>query len=233
MNWLRLLASVVIAGYAAYSDVRTREVNDLVWVALCLVSLPFLIPEVMGMERGLLIVYLLSLYVAFVAGLIVAAFKLAGWADFLALLAFSLVTPPKWGAPLSTLPSLSILVNALLLSCAYPLYILSSNISVKLQGNRIFDEIEADRLTKAVALFACRRVRVEEYSRKKNFYTVVERSEGGRKCLELRLGAVEVDYQPEGPYVWVTPHIPFVAFLTLGYLLHIIHGCLLDLFFVR
>jgi hypothetical protein len=32
---LRALVSLALLGYAAYSDFKTREVDDLVWIILC------------------------------------------------------------------------------------------------------------------------------------------------------------------------------------------------------
>jgi len=225
----RALASLTVLGYAAYSDFKTREVDDAVWVTLCVASAPFVVSKLIELEKGALIAYALSAYLAFSAGFALSALGVWGWADFLALACIGLIAFPSEGL-LSLLPSLSVLINALLASSVYPLLLLIENVRLLAKGERVFEGVEANALVRVLALFTLRNVPAQEYLRKRGVYSLAERVEGGKRRLVLKVGVK--DEAPAAPppsaRVWVSPHVPFVAMLALGYALHVTVGCVLD-----
>jgi Flp pilus assembly protein protease CpaA len=223
------LVPLAVLGYAAYSDFRTREVDDAVWVVLCAASAPFVASKLIEMEKGALVAYALSAYLAFAAGFALSALGAWGWADFLALACIGLVALPREGA-LSLIPSLSTLINALLMSSAYPVLLFAENVSRLAKGERVFEGVEASAPLRALALFTLRYVPVQEYLKRKSFYSLAERVEGGKRRLVFKVGVGDETPAalPPADRVWVSPHVPFVTMLALGYALHVTVGCLLD-----
>jgi len=227
---VRALVSLAMLGYAAYSDFKTREVDDLVWIILCATSTPFVLLQLVELERRALIAYVLSAYLAFLLGFTLSAFKLWGWADFLALACIGLTTPPSAeGGYLSLLPSISTLVNSLLVSCAYPIFLLAENLYLIAKGERVFEGVEASLPVKVIAFFTLRNIPAQVYLRRRNFYSLAERFESGKRFITLRIGVDEETETKRLPNrVWVSPYIPFVTLLAIGYAVHLTAGCLLD-----
>ena len=225
----RVLASLAVLSYAAYSDFRTREVDDAVWVVLCAVSAPFVALKLVELERGALSAYALSAYLAFSVGFALSALGVWGWADFLALACMGLIAFPAEGL-LSLFPSISIFTNALLASIVYPLLLLAENLSLLARGERVFEGVEASAPVKLLALFTLKNVSVQEYLSRRSLYSLAERVEGGRRRLTLavRVGSEAPAEPPPSARVWVSPHVPFVTMLVLGYVLHVTAGCVLD-----
>jgi len=226
----RAFVSLALLGYAAYSDFKTREVDDLVWIILCATSTPFVLLQLVELERRALLAYVLSAYLAFLLGFTLSAFKLWGWADFLALACIGLTTPPSAeGGYLSLLPSISTLVNSLLISCTYPLFLLTENLYLIARGERVFEGVEASLPVKVIAFFTLRNVPAQVYLRRRNFYSLAERFEGGKRYITLRIGVEEEgETKPLSNRVWVSPYMPFVTLLAIGYAIHLTAGCLLD-----
>mgnify|MGYP003877478949 FL=1 len=226
----RAFVSLALLGYAAYSDFKTREVDDLVWIILCATSTPFVLLQLVELERRALLAYVLSAYLAFLLGFTLSAFKLWGWADFLALACIGLTTPPSAeGGYLSLLPSISTLVNSLLISCTYPLFLLTENLYLIARGERVFEGVEASLPVKVIAFFTLRNVPAQVYLRRRNFYSLAERFEGGKRYITLRIGVEEEgETKPLPNRVWVSPYMPFVTLLAIGYAIHLTAGCLLD-----
>lgn len=226
----RAFVSLALLGYAAYSDFKTREVDDLVWIILCATSTPFVLLQLVELERRALLAYVVSAYLAFLLGFTLSAFKLWGWADFLALACIGLTTPPSAeGGYLSLLPSISTLVNSLLISCTYPLFLLTENLYLIARGERVFEGVEASLPVKVIAFFTLRNVPAQVYLRRRNFYSLAERFEGGKRYITLRIGVEEEgETKPLSNRVWVSPYMPFVTLLAIGYAIHLTAGCLLD-----
>lgn len=228
----RTIISLTMLGYAAYSDAKSREVDDLVWLLLCVLTAPFILLELTALDDYFLKAYVVSIYIAFTFGLSVSAFNLMGEADFLALSCIGLVTIPTRVSPLGLFPSISVLTNSLLLSCAFPLSLLFQNLKLMLKGENLFENVEAGKLTKFLALFTLKMVTREEYLSKKDFYSVAERVVNDKRYLTIKLGIDTEQQQISSPIVWASPHIPFVTVLAIGYLTHVLLGSLLEIILI-
>lgn len=229
LEWLQRIATAALLAYAAYSDFRTREVDDRVWVLLSAVSAPLTILQLAALDRMALLAYVLSSYAAFSLGLALSAFDVMGWADFLALACVGLTTTPVGRGPISSIPALSVLVNSLVASLSYPLYLLARNLAAVARGERLFKDVEAGALEKALALLTLTRVPAEEYEGRRDFYTLAEKVEEGRRRLlfSLKIEGGEAP-APRGAEVWVSPYVPYVAMIAAGYLLYLVVGCPLE-----
>lgn len=229
---IRSIITVVALCYAAYSDIRTREVDDLVWVALVVVAAPFVLLEVFSLDLLTASLYIISVYTSFTVGLVTSAFGLMGEADFLALVSASLVTPPKTFGVFSLIPSLSVFVNSLLVSCLYPVLLLARNLHLIKKGVSLFENAEANPFERALALLVLTKVRKQDYMRKQNVYVIAEKSINHKRKLifKARITESECNIPEDAEWIWVSPYIPFVAAIAAGYALHLLFGCLIDPF---
>ncbi len=233
LGLVRKILSFALLAYAAFSDVKTREVEDIIWLALCAISAPLVFYELIRAEPGVLLFYAFSFYLAFTLGLLLSSFNIMGGADFLAIACMGIVTVPEFNGPISALPSLSVMVNSLLVSLIYPLSIFAKNMAAVLRGERLFEGVEVSSLAKGLALFTLVKVPVEEYRRRRDFYSLAETVEDDKRRISFSLKIRSDDVQPSEGEVWVTPHIPYVAMLVAGYAIHLMLGCLVELLLPR
>jgi len=158
------LALAVLA-YASYSDVKTREVSDLVWLIGCPAGLAL---SLHGVSAGGISATALLLSTALSACLAALFFRLGlfGGADALALV-FTGLTVPAYpdGLPLLEdplpLPSFAALCNAALLSLAWPLAVFALNVADVLRGKNPFRDVEVDFWGALALMFTARRVSLE------------------------------------------------------------------------
>jgi len=158
------LAFAVLA-YASYSDVRTREVSDLVWLAGYPAALALSLFEV---SSGTLPLAALLASVGFSVCASAALLRLGlfGGADALALTFIGLAAPayPR-GLPLAEdplrLPVFATLCNASLLGLASPITVFALNLADVLRGRNPLRGIEVDFWGALVLLFTARRVSLE------------------------------------------------------------------------
>lgn len=233
LGLVRKILSFALLAYAAFSDVKTREVEDVIWFALCAASAPFVFYELIRAEFRVLLFYAFSFYLGFTLGLLLSSFNVMGGADFLAIACLGIVTVPEFEGPISALPSLSIMVNSLIVSLIYPLSIFVKNIAALLRGENLFEGVEVGSLAKGLVLFTLVKVPVEEYRRKRDFYSLAETVDDGKRRISFSLKIRSDDVQPSGREVWVTPHIPYVAMLAAGYIIHLMLGCPVELLLPR
>lgn len=233
LDLVRALFCLTCMSYASWSDLRTREISDLVWLILAPVgfSLTAIAFYVEGALPLLELMTSLALIVAISLALV--ALRLAGSADALALVSMALALPlyPEF-APLFKpdfyhpfLP-LAALTNGILLSMIVPLALLVHNISYKLKGEPLFEGLQASWREKLIALLIGYRTDPQNL-RKLDYLYPIETVERGVRKLRITVGLGERELNSleglEGR-VWVTPGLPMVLFFTLGLLTCLLVG---------
>lgn len=208
---VKLALSLAWMLYACVHDFKAREVPDHVWLAMVGMTAPLtayeayvnLIPWQLWLYSSLL---------AFTLGLILYYAGIWGGADSKALWCIGLGLPITHRGPHPFTP-LACLDNAYLLALAVIPYCLARNIAYKVRRGPLFEGVEAGLPSKLLALcFAYR-------GKSKHAWSVVE---GGRLRFKLRINGLR-----EAGEGWITPKLPFTAFLTLGLALAYIQGDLL------
>ena len=234
MAWVSALRELIVATcllYAAYSDIKTREISDSVWVIMCVLAAPLVFFELPHVEFKIVLSYVVSSYLGFLLGLIVSSLGLMGWGDFLALSCVGLTTLPRGEGAITAVPAVAVLVNSLIVSMLYPVYLLLRNLMIYRKRGKLFDGVKAGTLVKVVALFTLTKVSVDEYLKRKEFYSIAETSVKGERRIVLspQIRGAEL-VRSDGKEVWVSPHVPFVAMIALGYLIYVLFGCPFEFF---
>jgi len=219
-------------GVAAYQDIKRREVNDAVWM----LSIPAAL-SISACEAGLGIIDPLllasSLALALFMGLLLYRFGLYGGADVKALLLIASAYPsypPDTSLPLwrfFPLPLLAAVAAATLLSAAYPISILISNLMLMARGDNPLKGIEEENPFKRILLLmTARKIPIEELKGSLKHFPAerihVENGIPKRKPLLFIHAEADIDRMVEelmkhkelyGDGVLASPTIPMVAFL--------------------
>lgn len=245
LNVLRLMLCLFFLSLASLHDIKSREVPDRVWIifapsgsALTLLSL-----ILSGWNLQNLLAFISSIVLTACIALIFFYLGMFGGADAKALICIAVATPtyPEDDFRLSTKPILpmfpvSILNNAVLLSSSLVLVMIAKNLfDVIVRKEKIFEGLETENpITKIFALITGFRVDAEKLHGWRHHFIVMEEiywKENGvimrrlklLKPLSLKEESVKVPEEFDGK-VWVTVSLPFLVFITLGFLTTVFVG---------
>ncbi|MDF2954472.1 A24 family peptidase C-terminal domain-containing protein [Candidatus Alkanophaga liquidiphilum] len=228
LELLRFCVGGALLLYASYVDVKTREISDAVWALMAAFGVAFL---ALDFSYGVLQPFqvLRSVLTASVLALLLLLLNFGG-ADAKALLAISVLLPsfPAFAASVPPLNVfvLSVLTNALILSLSTPLVLFFYN---AFKGN--FSPL----------MFLGYKVKVSELRAKKHIKLMHElRSFGGAgegsgavSGYELRYvwggiepseGVLKLLERSGLSEAWVTPQMPFLVYLTVGFFIAAAYG---------
>ncbi len=237
----RFLVAISPLSYGALKDVKEREVGDQLWLASSISGLALNLYGTLHLAGySGLTTLAVSFAFSLTLGLLLFHLGLFGGADVKALLMISLVMPDK---PSFIEPGLgyiqpvfvvSVLSNSILLSASIPTFILASNVRRLISGGGLFDGFEGESSwRKLMALLCCLKVDIEDF-RGPPFQHLAERIEvvgsGGSRGRVLRRIRIPLMLREDGDCeaasrlrdravreVWVSPTIPFLVFLALGF----------------
>jgi preflagellin peptidase FlaK len=211
---LRILLALLMLLIASFYDVWKREVNDALWIAFGIVSvvLIFFEPELLVALKGVGI----SLIIAPIV-LIIWRAGIFGGADALGLIVLAALAPHATLSQ-SQITPFTTLTNAAILSTA-PIFLnLIRNLIAISKHQDIFLGLEETKRNKIIAMFLGYRAKNPKHS------FSIEKIEGNHKKLDFSFRNVERSEFNNGSDVWVTPGIPYMIYITAGFVVQIIFG---------
>ena len=228
---LRVLLATGMLIYAAYEDIRIREVHDLVWIIF---GIPGIIIDLLQLSQGLLgwNTLLISLSISGIFSALAMIAHLFGEADLLALITLTILHPvrPTIHEPIGIsgiIFPLTVLTNSALIGALSALLFLIKNFSIKLNGNFLFPEQETESLVKKLTLlFTGSRIKVKNIKGPPFQYPLENIGEKGEKILLFRPNInddqearkIFDDFkQARIEYTWVSNTLPFIFIIFLGY----------------
>lgn len=217
MVYLRVSAGLVMLAIASVLDIRKREINDILWIAFGAVAVVLLVvgPEPWNELRLIAV----SMIIAPIA-LVVWRFGFFGGADAFCLIVLAGLAPMTSLQPVQITP-LTTLTNAAIISIA-PFFVNLARNLLAISGKKdIFDGFEETRLNKVVALFIGYRAKNPRHS------FSMERLVGGKKRLNFGFHHAENAEFCNTMDTWVTPGIPYIIYIALGFVVQIIYGDLI------
>jgi preflagellin peptidase FlaK len=235
---VRTVLGIVMLGYASYRDLRTREVHDLLWVVFGALGVALNLYEI---ATGTLSPIRLVVPVLFAVGFssLSGYLGLFGGADLLAFVALSLLQPqsPKLGIPLRGFTPLffplTVVSNSVLAGASTSVVILFLNLVRVIEGVPLFERLESVPLWKKFfVLISGRKMRLDRVVGPPYQYPL-ETLESGRRRLVLRpdlyddvkaVDAFEALRSAGVSYAWVSHTLPFLLFLSIGYIVSIFFG---------
>jgi len=251
-----LLLSVAMLLAASFSDLKTREVSNKVWLVYGPLALALFIARMVYAWDAAPIISV-SAIATFVVAFLLFHFGVMGGADSKALMCFGLALPVPpaffnslWTAPIVLYPfPIAILANSFLLSIVSGVVILFRNISRGVSAKDLFRGFEKETLFRKLFvmftsyktsfsvlqssnyLYPAEKVEVQD-SNPVRHLRVVSSAEEDRDKLVSSLQ----DYNTQGLFsdgVWVTPGLPHLVFITASLLTVLLIGDLVMWVFFR
>jgi len=214
---VRILVATVMLGLASVIDLKKREINDMFWIVFSgiAVLLLFISPNFWTELKTIG----LSMIVAPIA-LILWRFGIFGGADAFCLIVLAGLAPMS-SITLSQISPFTTLENASILT-VIPLFVnLSRNIVSMLRGNELFDGIEESNPKKILAMFVGYRTKNPKYS------FCIEQLTDGKRHLDFSPKHAEKTLFCYDSDVWVTPGLPYVLYITGGFIIQVMYGDLI------
>lgn len=250
LDYLRVLMSLGLLGYASWSDLKWREVSDWVWIIFA----PFgvLLTGLSIYFTGawsLLIDLGVSVGVMFTLSVLLFGLGFFGGADAKAFICLSVALPwyPRY-IPFSPLTefiqplfALAVFYNGVLAAASSALYVMGRNIVWKLQtGRSLFEGLENPPLwKKGLAVLSGYRVKISDLEKSIHLYPLEDAEEGEGKVTRRLRVFVKVEEEKEivvkrlrglgdkgvlSDEVWATPGLPLILFITIGFVLALFLG---------
>lgn len=229
MLLLKLTTCFIMLSYASFSDWKAREVDDKLWVLFSFIGITLNAVELYFYYNSqLLMLVIISISLISVISFTLYYLGFFGGADMKALLVISLIIPvyypPRYLHPFISLTSLT---NGAFLTLSIPVIFFTLNMVRLILGKDIFLGFENEkRWKKILVCFLGYRARKVE---KGQFFMNLEKTTDGKKGFHISL--LKDEEFTSGQDIWVTPGIPLLIFITLGFVSTLIFGDFLALFF--
>lgn len=241
-----IAVTVFFFGLGSYFDLKTREVDDRVWliygpIGCALTALRLLI------DPSVLMITLISIAITALASFGLFYFGLFGGADFKAIICLGLTLPlpptvlqPLIGYVHPVFPLVVIIIGFICSASAGVWVGLGNLLTYAREGRRMFEGLEHEALgRKALAMILGYRTEISKLRSTLSLYPmeqIVKDNDGMHRSLRLYVNA-EMDrdqaasefcdlagkmgYQGK---VWVTPGLPMLVFLLIGFGITLVLG---------
>jgi len=217
----------VILSYATLQDIEKREVDDWIWIILAILTIPLTIYQYVS-TRVYLTLHVLSMLMGAGLALSFAFMDLMGGADAKAFIVLSIIELPSFN-PLKLIPSLSIMLNSILFSLITIPYILTCNLLTCLKRKCKISSVQ-----ELFLLFVAKKIKLGEVAKNPHKYFIIGVEDKLRKvkASEETINVVKellsrgYTFNTE---VYVTPSLPLMLFILLGYLFYKLLGNVLYL----
>jgi preflagellin peptidase FlaK len=210
----RILSALIMLSIATTMDVWKREINDILWIVFGAISVVLIFFEP-SMTNSLINIGV-SLIVAPIA-LLIWRLGIFGGADALGLIVLAALAP-QLSLSGNTVTPLTTLTNAAIISVV-PIFLnLIRNLVAISRHKNIFEGFEETRLKKISAMFLGYRSKNPKYS------FTIEKVEGNHKKIDFSFHHAENTQFCDKPDTWVTPGIPYILYITAGFVVQLLFG---------
>ncbi|MEX1053670.1 MAG: A24 family peptidase C-terminal domain-containing protein [Nitrosopumilaceae archaeon] len=211
---IRIFVAVGMLSIASIIDVWKREVNDVLWIGFGAIAivLIFFEPDLIYALKNIGI----SLIIAPLA-LLLWRMGVFGGADALGLTVLAALAPQITLSE-NLITPFTTLTNAALLAVIPIFANVIRNLIALLNHKNIFEGFNETKSKKMLAIFLGYRARNPKYG------FPIEALEGGHKKLDFSLKHAEKAEFCNKPDTWITPGIPYILYITAGFMVQIAYG---------
>jgi len=228
-------------GYTSWIDLRTREIYDLVWVVFGALGLVLAIYEVYVGSMTLVGLTIPVVFSAVLSG-VLGYIGLFGGADVEAFIVLAILNPfpPRGLAPylgiVSVVYPLTLFSNSALAGALSAVVLLVRNLSSTLRGNILFQSHGSDSAWKKLVVMVTGVKMGLDSVRGPPFQYPLEfpPEEGSTERRLVLLPDIHDDDAARDVFsqlrregvdeVWVSHTLPFLVFITIGYILTLVFG---------
>ncbi|RJS82125.1 hypothetical protein CW707_01675 [Candidatus Bathyarchaeota archaeon] len=255
-TWITLIRTIVTLSflvYASWSDYRTREVSNTLWIFFAPPAFALTILELLFYNPSML--YLYGLCFALTSTFAITLFYLGGFggADAKALMCLALALPffpEKLLTPLSGEISIisqnflpfTVFSNSVIIAAATAIYIFIRNIVWhRKSGTSLFGESHKKESfwRKILVLITGYKVPIEKLKEKWHYYPLEDVEEKSENELQRKLIVMPNDEEREAiverlakaiengkiqDMVWASPGLPMLIFITAGLITALLFG---------
>lgn len=214
---IRIALAVSMLGIACISDIRKREISDVIWMAFGTIAV-ILIPFSQDITEDLIKTGI-ALIVAPIV-IIIWRFGLFGGADAFALIVLAGLAPSVTLSN-NTVTPFTTLTNAVLLSIIPMIVNLSRNSILLARGHDIFQGFNETKSKRILAMIVGYR------AKNPKFGFSLEQHQGNNKKLSLALQHAEYTEFCNTKDTWITPGIPYMIFIVAGFVIQLFYGDIL------
>jgi len=211
-------------GLASFYDLKTREIRELLWLPAFIVTAVINFILIKPDTTAVILSIIPSLIV-----LALVVMKMMGGADFIAMLLVGLSMPYLKIFPISLL--------TLLYSSLIPATLAIYNIILNLSRYRdVYRKVRCDEGSKSFLLALGKPMRIRDFIRSKYLYplTLIDCVNNTQKITCRSSFNIDEDYAEHiahvrrcvesgyldgDGFVWVTPALPHIVFITVGFIL--------------
>jgi preflagellin peptidase FlaK len=201
-------------GYASFTDLTKREISDYVWIIFGALAAILLIFEPTLSDA--LINIGISLIVAPVV-LIIWRIGLFGGADAFGIIVLAALAPQITLAE-GVITPFTILSNTVLISITPLFFNFFRNLIELIKKNNIFEGFDEPTGKRIMAMFLGYRAKNPKYG------FSIEKKVGKHKKLNLVLHHAEYAEFCSTPNTWITPGVPYMLFITTGFIIQLLYG---------
>lgn len=243
---LQVFVSLLFLLYASWSDLKTREVSNWVWVFYAPIGLALSLILLFVLDFSYDMLYVFSISVGVTSALALALFYVGafGGADAKALICISVILPfyPSHFISFTSTTlvfPLSVFSNAIIIAALSVLYVLLRNVFWRQRtGRRLFENLEDESNGRKILallsgykipvsklrnsfLYPLEDAQVSKGGEPKRRLLTFPKDEEREEIVNRVLTAAEGD---KTEYVWATPGLPMLVFITAGLITALILG---------
>lgn len=211
------MAALTMLGIATIQDMSKREASDRLWVCFGIIGIVLVLfaPDIFSrlVAIGISLIVLPLALIAYKIGLF-------GGADVFAITVLAILSPQSTMEGNYVTP-FTILSNAAVLGLLPFFANAAQNCIAMLKKEPIFDGYEESSIKKLIAVFVGYRAKNPKHS------FSIEKIENNSKKFNFVLHHAEKSDYCQISDCWVTPGLPFLVFITFGFLIQIVYGDIL------
>jgi len=195
-------------------DIWKREIHDYYWIGFGVVGflLVFLSLEII---HNLLLIGFALIIAPFV--ILIWRIGLFGGADAFALIALAVIAPMATLTDNPVTPFTTLSNAAILFVIPFLINITRNGIS-RIKGENIFDGFDESVSKKIIASL------MGYKAKNPKFGFAIEKTENGKKKLDLAIHHAENQEFCTTPNTWITPGIPYLLLITGGFIIQLFYG---------
>jgi len=245
---IKTVLALSVLLYTSILDYRYREVEPKILYGSIITACVLTLAEIIAFKIFTLY-HILSLILSVIVVIVIGLFSyftgLLGGADVLILIFLALLFPWKFKMGIlpvieyTTLPIITFIINSLIIVVFYSIYFLLLNIVMYKDEVK---KLNTPFIKKTILLLTGCPMKVSDYLKSKFMYPleIIKVKENGEIEKEYRLTFnIEEEYMDhinhvkklvekgvlsKDTYIWVTPGIPLIIFILLGFILSITVG---------
>ncbi|MEM2855728.1 MAG: A24 family peptidase C-terminal domain-containing protein [Candidatus Nitrosocaldaceae archaeon] len=210
---VRIAICLITLIVASIMDLKKREISDKVWIISSSFSLILFILEFKNID---IIAYIISLTITSSISYSIYKFGLFGGADAKALIVISSLLP-YYDTGIHNISALTVLTNSVILTVGNIIYNVIKNSIDIIKGRNIFQGFNEPLSRKIFAFMLGNRVY------KVNGFAFLMEEKNGKE-RRFRFHAHAYDEFANANDVWVTYAIPFIVYITIGFVIMILYG---------